>query len=527
MILALLWSLISVLATCNILLWILMFCALLPEILNSFVKENFSSKVSLSTVLLVLFSVTHNTALLNLHARQQNPLQNTINTLLTKSERSDNMDEDQLCVCLGIKLDNLAKALNLYPYKNGKYKGKLKPVSHVAIKPVLVICPDSAECEEMSCKPWAVQQYTKLKYTPKVTLIKGSEIYKNCTKCKTILKTNNTNCTRVYLNSAAYLKVAAYTEYWNNSFGNIDPDNSITISWWQIWQAFIQESIRTVAAFSGINLELKDGLSIDDVTKEAYSILGENGIIQSANNHACSDTSDIIAHGSPAAVLGMDDNRATEIEAREIDSESQATNKSNLNIEPMDADHSLVNMVVVDGIQMVMEEYFVHSMKVPMGKVVECIIKNYFSASHFYCVETICAPRGLYPTEDSRPDYVCIDKACMVLRSGIGISMKTTRFIVDSYHYINHCKTDFLCHKWCNPAPLDGSAPNLVVGATGKNGEVYYKQAFNTQACEQLNAWLGGFESILKRMTPSNFNWFLHTKKGNVTEEDEESDIDE
>ena len=25
-----------------------------------------------------------------------------------------------------------------------------------------------------------------------------------------------------------------------------------------------------------------------------------------------------------------------------------------------------------------------------------------------------------------------------------------------------------------------------------------------------MNAWLGGFESILKRMTPSNFNWFLH-----------------
>ena len=33
----------------------------------------------------------------------------------------------------------------------------------------------------------------------------------------------------------------------------------------------------------------------------------------------------------------------------------------------------------------------------------------------------------------------------------------------------------------------------------------------NTQACEQLNAWLGGFESILKHMTPGNFNWFLHT----------------
>jgi hypothetical protein len=26
-----------------------------------------------------------------------------------------------------------------------------------------------------------------------------------------------------------------------------------------------------------------------------------------------------------------------------------------------------------------------------------------------------------------------------------------------------------------------------------------------------LNAWIGGFDSILKRMVPGNFNWFLHT----------------
>ena len=31
------------------------------------------------------------------------------------------------------------------------------------------------------------------------------------------------------------------------------------------------------------------------------------------------------------------------------------------------------------------------------------------------------------------------------------------------------------------------------------------------QACEQLNAWIGGFEGILKRMTQGNFNWLLHT----------------
>ena len=49
-----------------------------------------------------------------------------------------------------------------------------------------------------------------------------------------------------------------------------------------------------------------------------------------------------------------------------------------------------------------------------------------------------------------------------------------------------------------------------MVVDTDQRGQQYYKRAFNTQACEQLNAWLGGFESILKRMTPSNFNWFLH-----------------
>ena len=37
------------------------------------------------------------------------------------------------------------------------------------------------------------------------------------------------------------------------------------------------------------------------------------------------------------------------------------------------------------------------------------------------------------------------------------------------------------------------------------------KRAFNTQACEQLNSWLGGFEFILKCITIGNFNWFLHT----------------
>ena len=82
---------------------------------------------------------------------------------------------------------------------------------------------------------------------------------------------------------------------------------------------------------------------------------------------------------------------------------------------------------------------------------------------------------------------------------------------MDSYHYINHHTTDYLCWKWCNPAPLNGTAPNLVNVETDINGVPHYTCAFNTQACEQLNAWLGGFQVVLDRMTGENFDWFLHT----------------
>ena len=108
--------------------------------------------------------------------------------------------------------------------------------------------------------------------------------------------------------------------------------------------------------------------------------------------------------------------------------------------------------------------------------------KIYFSPSCFYCVETICAPCGtviawakfaksesptkilqflesVYPSEESRPDYICIDKACLVLCTAISngswdaVWKKSANFIVDSYHYTGHQKTDYLCCKWFHPAP--------------------------------------------------------------------------
>ncbi|KAF8984119.1 hypothetical protein BDQ17DRAFT_1393887 [Cyathus striatus] len=144
--------------------------------------------------------------------------------------------------------------------------------------------------------------------------------------------------------------------------------------------------------------------------------------------------------------------------------------------------------------------------------------KHYFSASRYYCVETICAPCGaviawtnfvksgsatnilkfledVFPNEESRPDYIYIDKACKILRTAVANGswvywFKGSHFVVDGYHYTNHRSDDYLCRKWCNPAPQDGSALNLVYIAQDRDGEGYYKWAFNTQACEQLNSWL-------------------------------------
>lgn len=148
---------------------------------------------------------------------------------------------------------------------------------------------------------------------------------------------------------------------------------------------------------------------------------------------------------------------------------------------------------------------------------------NYFRAARFYCIETICAPCGVviawtkfaksesptnilnflgrvYQTEESRPDYICIDKGCQVLATAVTngsweIWKKTTRIIVDAYHYINHRVADYLCRKYCNPSPGDGSAPNLVVMAHDKKGNPYLKRAFNTQVF--INLFLLNLSSIL------------------------------
>ena len=79
---------------------------------------------------------------------------------LQRDDERDTIKSPILTV--GEKIDKFSQHLNLYPYNSkGKFQGKLKTISHAQIQPVLVICPESIECQEISCNPWAVHQITR------------------------------------------------------------------------------------------------------------------------------------------------------------------------------------------------------------------------------------------------------------------------------------------------------------------------------------------------------------------------------
>ena len=80
-----------------------------------------------------------------------------------------------------------------------------------------------------------------------------------------------------------------YCEYWNNTFGSSNPANRLKLGQKQVWQAFVQESIRTVASSDDIDFETPANLSIDDLTEKAYYELGNGGQMKVAKDHSCSE----------------------------------------------------------------------------------------------------------------------------------------------------------------------------------------------------------------------------------------------
>ncbi|KAJ8495216.1 hypothetical protein ONZ45_g12949 [Pleurotus djamor] len=348
---------------------------------------------------------------------------------------------------------------------------------------------------------------------------------------------------------------AAIAEFWTTSFTHASSGGEFVLTREQVWKTFVSESIRQVAASAGAKVKFSEPIRIDELVKSALLQLGDNGIIRNVAALVGNDERNAVPQFTgtvPADVhTSLDDS-----DAMDVDETSSTSNHSELET-PLGG--GSVQLIVIDGIVMgprkqrvlrrtqeeqqdwllpaTAAESHPHddgTLDQPSGTS----YNNYFSAPRFYCVETICAPCGtviawrkfakseseskilkflqdVYAEPSSRPSYVAIDKGCSLLKHIAAQGqwdewMKTTRFIVDAYHYVNHRTTDYLCRTWCNPAPLNGSAPNLVVVDKDKEGKEYYKRAFNTEACEQLNAWLGGFQSTLNRMTVSNFDWTIH-----------------
>ncbi|KAJ7787216.1 hypothetical protein B0H14DRAFT_3581083, partial [Mycena olivaceomarginata] len=114
---------------------------------------------------------------------------------------------------------------------------------------------------------------------------------------------------------------------------------------------------------------------------------------------------------------------------------------------------------------------------------------------------------------ESKPSFVAYDDACSLLRHIVtqdphSAWLRTTKFVVDAWHYIGHRATDILCRLWCNPAPTNGSQPDLILVEEDANGTKHQTRAFKT--AEQLNSWLNGFESQLRQMSDVNYDFFIH-----------------
>ncbi|KIO15706.1 hypothetical protein M407DRAFT_59253, partial [Tulasnella calospora MUT 4182] len=139
--------------------------------------------------------------------------------------------------------------------------------------------------------------------------------------------------------------------------------------------------------------------------------------------------------------------------------------------------------------------------------------KFYVSESESQCASWL---HHLFPDNISslRPDYLAYDRACFLLRHLITQNpnspwVKDVRLIVDAWHYIGHRVSDILCRSRCNPAPTDGSQPDLIIDEE-IDGRRVTRRAFNTEAAEQLNSWLDGYKGTLNRMTDYNFDFVLY-----------------
>jgi len=279
-------------------------------------------------------------------------------TLFKQSENLKSLPENQIITIIGTKLNNFADLLGLNSFgSDGRLIQRLQPIL----------------------------QHSDPNQIAKTTLIKGSEIFKDvailsgkCSSCQTHYFADHENYPQVtgpwrqvYLNNAKYLKVgkslhvdqlfsnavvngtysfhasvSAYAEFWTNSYGK---QRSLKIERRQIWQAFVHETVCTIAQASGAMFETNDNPSIDDLTHDAFAILGEGGAMRLSDKHTCSECTQeckAVADFLPAA---NDASAVPQLAAAEQQNLAESDDLMDVDIGNQPA---MVNMVVMDGIIM-------------------------------------------------------------------------------------------------------------------------------------------------------------------------------
>ena len=244
-------------------------------------------------------------------------------TLFKHNTLSKDWNVDTVTDPIASKLDRMAEVLELVPVyskSSTRVKHKLMTVLHQNIAAIHIICPSIMECNEPHCNHWALRQDTRTQDIPQVTLIKGTTIHRKvyvlsglCTHCNSKYYADRKGIDQIsankrvqYLNSAKYMKIgqstwvdsgmhsfhasaAAYTNYWDNAFGEVNLNHMAALSRKHIGQTFIQESTRVIAANQNHNLTLSESSPNGAVTHAAFSLLGQQGVISASQGHACSE----------------------------------------------------------------------------------------------------------------------------------------------------------------------------------------------------------------------------------------------
>ncbi|KAF6757122.1 hypothetical protein DFP72DRAFT_846036 [Ephemerocybe angulata] len=237
------------------------------KVFSDCIQEQFFSDISLSTVLVLLYSLTENPEFLNLHGWQQQAKVvgehgRTITTWMAMFSRlmldsvvlEEHVEHTVPAVnALSLKLDQMVSVLQLNMYKPSRsiYHHR-KPISY-----------KNEETDEYDRRHLNGARYLKI----------GRELWADRTFSNSIL------CATYSFHSST----SAFMDFWNESVGR---GAGVKISHCQVWHAYILESLRMIAGDQGVDLVLPDHYNIDQIMAAAYDHLGADDVIKAAEGHA-------------------------------------------------------------------------------------------------------------------------------------------------------------------------------------------------------------------------------------------------